>query len=117
MEVLKESDSLREAWRPLEELVDIDNFVRQGVFLTDKPETIDWQTYKTYIEQYGLETQWEATLRHITEQGNRVVLELEERNTIKGFTHVANTVMAYGFNDVGRVKTLEVYVMSLNSPA
>jgi hypothetical protein len=117
VEVLKESDSLREAWRPLEELVDIDGFVRQGVFLTDKPETIDWQTYKTYIEQYGLETQWEATLRHITEQGNRVVLELEERNTIKGFTHVANTVMAYGFNDVGRVKTLEVYVMSLNSPA
>jgi hypothetical protein len=117
VDVLKESDSPGEAWGPLEELVDVDDFVRQGVFLTDKPETIDWQTYKTYIEQYGLETQWEATLRYITEQGNRVVLELEERNTIKGFTHIANTVMAYGFNDEGRVKTLEVYVMSLNSPA
>lgn len=116
VEVLKEPDFSAATWGPLEELVDVDNFVRQGVFLTDTPETIDWQTYKTYIEQYGTETRWEATLRHITEAGSRVILELEERNTIKGFTHIANTVMAYGFNDDGRVKTLEVYVMSLNSP-
>ena len=114
VECLKESDSSGASWRPLEELVDVDNFVRQGVFLTDKPETIDWQTYKSYIEQYGGETHWEATLRHITEAGNRVILELEERNTRAGFTHVANTVMAYGFDDEGRVKTLEVYVMGLN---
>lgn len=39
---------------------------------------------------------------------------LEERNTHDGFTHVANTVTVYGFNDAGRVRTLEVYVMSLN---
>jgi hypothetical protein len=76
--------------------------------------TIDWKTYRDYITQYGGATHWEATLRHITEQGNRVILELQERNTREGFTHVANTVMAYGFSDDGRVKTLDVYVMSLN---
>ena len=114
VEHLKEPGSSNTGWGPLEELVDVNNFVRQGVFLTDKPETIDWQTYKSYIEQYGGETVWEATLRHLTEQGNRVVLELEERNTRAGFTHIANTVMAYGFNDQGKVNTLEVYVMSLN---
>ncbi|MGB8363446.1 MAG: hypothetical protein ACLQUZ_13095 [Rhizomicrobium sp.] len=114
VERLKEPNFSDATWAPLEDLVDVENFVRQGVFLTDKPETIGWQTYKSYITQYGGATHWEATLRHITEGPNRVVLELQERNTRNGFTHVANTVMAYGFDDYGRVKTLEVYVMSLN---
>lgn len=114
VERVKEPDFSDATWGPLEELVDVDNFVRQGVFLTDKPEIIDWKTYKSYIEQYAGETHWEATLRYLTEQGNRVVLELQERNTREGFTHIANTVMTYGFNDEGKVKTLEVYVMGLN---
>ncbi len=114
VERLKEPDFSNEVWAPLEALVDVDNFVRQGVFLTDKAETIGWQTYKSYITKYGGATHWEATLRHITEGPKRVVLELEERNTRDGFTHIANTVMAYGFDDDDRVKTLEVYVMSLN---
>jgi hypothetical protein len=101
-------------WQSLEELVDVDNFVRQGVFLTATPETIDWPTYKSYITQYAGGTRWEGTLRHITEQGNRVILELQERNTRDGFTHIANTVTVYDFNEAGRVRTLEVYVMSLN---
>ena len=114
VERLKKSELPDDAWGPLERLVDTDNFVRQGVFLTDKVETINWQTYKSYITQFGGATQWEATLRHLTEGPHRVIQELEERNTISGVTHIANTVMAYGFDDKGRVKTLEVYVMSLN---
>jgi hypothetical protein len=114
VEGLKEPGFSEAAWAPLEALVDVENFVRQGVFLTDTPETIGWATYKSYITQYGGATHWEATLRHITEGPRRVVLELEERNTRDGFTHVANTVMAYGFGDDGKVRTLEVYVMSLN---
>jgi hypothetical protein len=114
VESLKKPGFSDAAWAPLEELVDVDNFVRQGVFLTDKPETIDWQTYKSYITQYGGETQWEATLRYLTEQGNRVILELQERNTRGDFTSIANSVMAYGFNDEGNVNTLDVYVMILN---
>lgn len=113
---IKQPDFSDELWEKLEELVDVDNFVRQGVFLTETPETIDWKTYKGYITHYGGATQWEATLRHITEQGNRVIMELQERNTIDGFTHVANTVTAYGFNEEGRVKALDVYVMNLPAP-
>ncbi|HVQ97610.1 MAG TPA: hypothetical protein VMS16_02170 [Mycobacterium sp.] len=114
VESIKEPDFSIELWDKLEELVDVDNFVRQGVFLTETPETIDWKTYRDYITQYGGATHWEATLRHITEHGNRVILELQERNTYEGFTHIANTAMAYGFNDEGRVTTLDVYVMRLN---
>jgi hypothetical protein len=111
---IKDPDFPDTLWHSLEELVDVDHFVRQGVFLTATPETINWATYKNYIMQYAGATEWEATLRHITEQDNRVILELEERNTRDGFTHIANTVTVYGFNDAGRVRTLEVYVMSLN---
>ncbi len=111
---IKEPDFSNEVWEKLEERVDVDNFVRQGVFLTETPETIDWKTYKDYITQYGGSTHWEATLRHITEPGNRVILELQERNTYEGFTHIANTATAYGFNNEGRVQALDVYVMRLN---
>jgi len=114
VERLKQPDFAASAWAPLERLVDVERFVRQGVFLTDKAETIDWKTYKSYITQYGGATQWEATLRHITEGPRRVILELQERNTRNGFTHIANTVMAYGFDTLGRVNALDVYVMSLN---
>lgn len=114
VERLKEPGFSATEWAPLEALVDVEAFVRQGVFLTDKPETIGWEIYKSYITQYGGGTHWEATLRHITEGPARVVLELQERNTRDGFTHIANTVMAYGFGEDGRVTTLDVYVMSLN---
>lgn len=114
VESLKDSDPTDADWASLEELVDVDNFVRRGVFLTEKPETINWPTYRSYITQYGGATHWEATLRHLTEQGSHVVLELQERNTRAGFTSIANTAMAYTFNDQGRVTELDVYVMRLN---
>lgn len=114
VEGLKQSPHPDGDWAALEQLVDVKGFVRQGVFLTDKPETISWDAYKSYITQYGGATHWEATLRYITEGASRVVLELQERNTRDGFTHVANTVMAYGFDAGGLIDSLDVYVMSLN---
>lgn len=111
---LKDRELSDDDWAPLEDLVDVDSFIRRGVFLTEKPEVIDWPTYRSYITQYGGATQWEATLRHLTEQGNHVVLELEERNTRAGFTSIANTAMSYTFGDTGKVKELDVYVMRLN---
>ena len=43
-----------------------------------------------------------------------MILELQERNTRSGSTTVANSVMAYGFNDEGNVNTLDAYVMILS---
>jgi len=110
---MKEPGFSDASWAPLEELVDVDNFVRMGVFLTPQAETIGWQTYKYYITQYGGATHWEGTLRHITESPGRVVLELEERNTRDGVTDYSNTVTTYEFNDAGKLHHLEVYVMPL----
>ena len=101
-------------WAPIEELVDMDQFERVGVFLTPRAEVIGWGQYKSYITQYAGDTAWEGTLRHITEVPGRVILELEERNTRAGHTDVSNTVTIYDFNDAGKLRHLEVYVMPLS---
>ena len=101
-------------WCAIERLVDVDAFERVGVFLTPKAEVINWATYKSYISQYGGGTHWEGTLRHVTEVPGRVILELEERNTRNGVTDVSYTVTIYEFNDAGRLRHLDVYVMPRN---
>lgn len=100
-------------WEPIEQLVDVAAFERQGVFLTAKAETFGWSTYKSYISQFGGATSWEGTLRRVTEQPNLVILELEERNTRGGATDVSNTVTIYEFTDGGKLRHLDVYVMPL----
>jgi hypothetical protein len=97
-------------WAPLEELVDVKNFRRQGVFLTDRAEISNWQEYKRLITQYGGMTSWEGTLRRITEVPGLVFLELEERNTRDGVTDVSHTVTIYEFNPAGKLLKLDVYV-------
>jgi hypothetical protein len=97
-------------WAQLEELVDVKNFRRLGVFLTDRAEVSNWQQYKQLITQYGGMTAWEGTLRRITEVPDLVFLELEERNTRDGVTDVAHTVTIYEFNSAGKLGKLDVYV-------
>jgi len=102
-------------WGPIEQLVDVDGFERLGVFLMPQGEVLDWQTYKGYVSKYSANTTWEGTLRHITETPGRVILELEERNTHDGVTEVSNTVTIYEFNDAGKLRHLDVYVMPLGA--
>jgi hypothetical protein len=97
-------------WAPLEDLVDVENFRRMGVFLTERVEVSNWQEYKKFITQYGGKTSWEGTLRRITEVPGLVFLELEERNMRDAATDVANTVTIYEFNRAGKLCKLDVYV-------
>jgi hypothetical protein len=64
---LKQPDFSEADWAPLEELVDVKNFRRLGVFLTDRAEVSNWREYKQLISLYGGMTEWEGTLRRITE--------------------------------------------------
>jgi hypothetical protein len=100
-------------WEPIEQLVDVAAFVREGVFLGPRAEVIDWPTYRHYVTQYGGNTAWEGTLRRITETDGRVILELTERNIRDGHIDVSNTVTIYEFNDAGKLRHLDVYVMPL----
>jgi hypothetical protein len=100
-------------WAEMEAVVDTELFQRVGVFLTDKVEVSAWPQYKQIINQYGGMTQWEGTLRRITEVPSLVFLELEERNTRDGVTDVSNTLTIYEFNAAGKLRKLHVYVAHL----
>ena len=113
VEKLKQGISSETDWASLEEHVDVDNFQRVGIFLTDQVEVTTWQQYKAIMKQYGSMTSWEGTLRRITEVPGLVFLELEERNTTEGVTDVSNTVMIYQFNQADKIIKLDVYVAPL----
>ena len=113
VDTLKSRPLTEADWEPMTSLVDPAVFERVGVFLGAKAEIIGWETYKSYVSLYAGSTFWEGTLRHITEQPGRVILELEERNTRDGVTDVSNTVTIYEFNDAGKLCHLDVYVMPL----
>lgn len=100
-------------WAVIEKLVDVDTFQRMGVFLGPQAEVIDWATYRHYVSQYAAGSSWEGTLRHVTEHGSRVILELEERNSRDGVTDVSNTVTVYDFDQADRLCHLDVYFMPL----
>lgn len=114
VEALRTSGSADAAWAQMEELVDVDNFKREGVFLTKTSETLNWAQYKNYVTQYAGATLWEGTLRRITEVPDLVYLELEERNTRNGVTDTSNTVTIYKFNKAGKLSNLDVYVSHLS---
>jgi hypothetical protein len=97
-------------WSPIEELVEVPSFKREGVFLSNVVEVTDWKTYKQLITQYGGMTSWEGTLRRITEVRGLVFLELQERNRRDGITDVSNTVTIYAFNQNEKLAKLDVYV-------
>ena len=97
-------------WAPLEDLVDLQDFRRQGVFLTDCAQVCNWPQYKQLLTEYGGMTAWEGTLRRITEVPGLVFLELEERNTRDGATDVSHTVTIYEFNAAAKLSKLDVYV-------
>lgn len=102
-------------WEPIERMVDVAAFVREGVFLGPVAEVIDWPTYRSYVTQYGGHTSWEGTLRNITETDGRVILELTERNTRGERTDVSNTVTIYEFTEAGKLRHLDVYVMPMGA--
>jgi hypothetical protein len=110
VEKIKQKTSTESDWARMEELVDVQNFRRVGVFLANTAETSTWSQYKNLVTQYGGMTHWEGTLRRITEVPGLVFLELEERNTRNGITDIANTVTIYKFNQANKLSQLDVYV-------
>jgi hypothetical protein len=101
-------------WAQFEKLVDVANFERHGVFTGAQAEKFGWETYKSYLVNFAGDARWEGTIRHVTEEPGRVILELEERNYIHEVCHVSNTVTIYEFGPDDRIRHLDVYVMPLD---
>jgi hypothetical protein len=95
-----------QSWEPLTELIAVEKFVRVGNF----KEVMDWQAYIDFLTSWAVASDWECSFKRVTESGNTVFLELEERSRIGDFRSVVNSVSVYEFNDAGKISRLDIYL-------
>jgi len=107
----KGSSFSQSAWLELEQYVDPIQFERTGTF----KEIVNWQQYLKMLSEFGSAATWEGTFKSITESGNTVYLELEERcGQPNGSLDVVNTCSVFRFNDAGKLVRLAIYMQSPN---
>jgi hypothetical protein len=94
-------------WVPLAEFVAVDEFERVGTFL----EVQDWRRYTEMLTQWASATDsFETTVRRVSELPGLVYFEVEERHIRGGTVSVVNSMTAFGFNDAGKIRHLDVYL-------
>lgn len=110
----KKPDFTVESWDPLRELIATEDFVRVGNF----KEVMDWTQYVTFLTDWAKSSEWDCSFKRITQSGNVVFLELEERSRIGDFSNSVNSVSVYEFNEAGKIIRVDVYLqMALPDPA
>jgi hypothetical protein len=101
------------SWAPLAELIDTENFVRVGNF----KEVMNWGEYVSFLTNWAMASEWESEFKRVTEVGNVVFLELEERSRIGDFSNSVNSVSVYEFDAGGKITRIDVYLqMALPDP-
>ena len=95
-----------ESWAPLVELVAIDEFERVGNF----KEVMNWQDYVNFLTNWAMSSEWECSFKRVTEVGNVVFLELEERSRTGDYSSVVNSVSVYDFNSAGKIRHIDIYL-------
>ena len=94
------------SWAPLAELIAIEEFERVGNF----KEVMNWQDYVSFLTNWAVSSDWECSFRRVTEAGNVVFLELEERSRMGDFSSVVNSVSVYEFNSAGKIRHIDIYL-------
>jgi hypothetical protein len=94
------------AWESLGSLVAIDDFVRVGPF----KDVMTWPEYVAFLTGWAPNRHWECSFRRITETGNLVYLELEERSEAGNPASAANSLSVYEFDDSAKLRRLDVYL-------
>ena len=95
-----------DSWAPLAALVTIDEFERVGPF----KEVMKWPEYVDFLTNWATSSEWECSLRRITETDGLVFLELEERSTVGDFSNVVNSLSVYEFDGTGLIRHIDVYL-------
>lgn len=101
-----------EDWAPVAEFVAVDEFKRVGAYL----EELDWDAYTHFLTNWaGGGTRFEFTQFHITEAGNAVFQEIEERHW-RGEEFIRKNVIAvYRFTPEGKIRHLDIYEQAKDS--
>jgi len=99
-------------WEPVAEFIDRDKFKRVGAYL----EELDWPHYREFLARWAAGgTRFEFTEFYITEVGNTVFQEIEERH-YRGKEFIRKNVIAvYRFNDRNKIVHLDIYEQARDS--
>lgn len=101
-------------WDEIAAYIDTAAFERVGNF----KEVMDWATYIGFLQGWAKGSDWECSFKRITEQGDLVLLELEERSSVGGVSNAVNSVSVYEFDAAGKIRHLDIYLqMPLPDPA
>ena len=102
----------QEDWEELSDCVAIDEFKRVGAYL----EELNWSEYLRFLTQWaGGGTRFEMTVFRISEIGNTVFKEIEERH-YRGDEFVRKNVMSvYRFNADRKIVRLDIYEQARDS--
>jgi hypothetical protein len=111
-EVMKAGISSPLDWEPVAAFVDPDKFKRVGAYL----EELNWSEFRKFLTGWAAGgTRFEMTVFHITEVGNAVFQEIEERH-YRGDEFIRKNVIAvYRFNDRNKIIHLDIYEQARDS--
>lgn len=94
-------------WLGLKDLV-TDDFERIGNF----KEVMTCDDMIKFLQAWSPTADWEGSFKRVSEQGNVVFLELEERVKHDGQWNAVNSVSVYEYNEDGLLRHLDVYLQS-----
>jgi hypothetical protein len=99
-------------WEELADCIAVDEFRRVGAYL----EELNWPEYLTFMTEWaGGGTRFETTVFHISEIGNTVFQEIEERH-YRGDEFIRKNVIAvYRFNKDNKIVHLDIYEQAKDS--
>ncbi|HMO67662.1 MAG TPA: hypothetical protein PKD92_05985 [Novosphingobium sp.] len=101
-----------ESWDPVAAFVDVANFRRVGAYL----EELDWPAYRDFLTGWAAGgTRFEMTTFHVSEIGNAVFQEIEERHWRGGDFIRKNVIAVYRFTPDGRIAHLDIYEQARDS--
>jgi len=94
-------------WQPLTEFIAVEDFERVGTFM----EHQDWNAYTEMLTQWaGSIDSFETNVHRVSESGNLVYYEIEERHHHGGKVTVVNSLTVFEFGDDIRIRRLAVYL-------
>lgn len=102
----KEPGFSADTWAPIAALVDTERFERVGNF----KEVMTWPEYVDFLTGWAPAASWACSFKRVSELGNLVFLELEERSELGDFSSSVNSLSVYEFDDEGRLVHLDIYL-------
>ena len=99
-------------WEPMGEYLDVGSFRRVGAYL----ESFNFAEYCDFLAGWAAGgTRFEFTEFHVTEIGNTLFQEIEERHTRGDMFIRKNVIAVYRFNAENKIVHLDIYEQARDS--